>query len=209
MKLPRLDEPARYRGLYIFELGEWTAVGYTAEEIAALLESEEYRGGRVYRIVRVTPSGEFELRGVAPERFQLESGMFFTRQDRDAARADFEELRRLGAPGAPCRAYIQLAEWHAGGHRPREAPLGTSAEDGPRYVTALIYPAEHEDEIARWLADAGYAGGDLAEGGISLVTDYYERPKTILDRQQLWSRPAIPSRSRDEVLRSARVAVQR
>ena len=41
MKLPELSSPARYQGLYVFDFGEWTAVGYTAEEIAALLETSE------------------------------------------------------------------------------------------------------------------------------------------------------------------------
>ncbi len=196
MKLPRLDQPQRYQGLYVFDFGEWTAVGYTAEEIAMLLESEEYRGGKIYKIARATPRGEFELRGVAPQRFQLESGLFFSRNELDGARADYDELRRLGEAGAPCRAYIQLVD---------RGP----ALEAARYVIALVYPAEYEEEIARWLSEAGYAGGDIAEGGVSHVTNYHEQPKTILERQQLWSHPAIPSRSREDVYANVRVAVQR
>ncbi len=198
MKLPRLDQPQRYGGLYIFDFGEWTAVGYTAEEIATLLESEQYRGGKIYKIVRASPNGDFELRGVSPQRFQLESGLFFSRDSLEAARTDYDELFRLGEDGAPCRAYIQLVD--------RGAEAG--AQPG-RYATALVYPAEYEEEIARWLSEAGYAGGDTAEGGVSHVTNYYEQPKTNLERQQLWSRPAIPSRSREDVFANVRVAVQR
>ncbi len=197
MKLPSVADPQRYPGLYVYDFGSWTVVGYTAEEIAVLLESESYRDGKVYQIVRASPDGNMELRGVSNTRFQLESGMFFNRDDLEAARADFTELQRLGQSlGAPCRAFVHLAD--RGGHM-----------DRARYVTALIYPAEYEDEMARWLNEAGYAGGDTVEGGSSHVSDYQATEKTILEREQLWSRPAIPSRCADEVLSSVRQAVQR
>jgi hypothetical protein len=197
MKLPHVDEPAHYRGLYLVDFGEWTAVGYTAEEVALLAESEQYRGAKVYKIVRATPDGRFELRGVAPERFQVESGMLFVRDRFDAARDDFDQLRDVAEKDPPpCRAFLHLAD---------RGP----AEASPRYVTALIYPAEYEDEVARWLGEANYAGGDVAEGGVSHVTNYYDAPKTIIERQQLWSRTAIPSRSREELYASVRRAVQR
>jgi hypothetical protein len=197
MKLPAVGEPQRYRGLYIYDFGEWVALGYTAEEIAVLLESEAHRDGKVYKILRATPDGYMELRGVPAEQFQLESGMFFNRNDLEAARGDFAGLRQLGqTEGAPCRAFIHLAD--RGRH-----------EGVARYVTALIYPAEYDDEIARWLLDAEYAGGDPVEGGVSHVSNYYATGMTIMEREQLWSRPAIPSRSADEVLSSVRRAVQR
>jgi hypothetical protein len=197
MKVPTLEQPARYRSLYVFDFGEWTAVGYTAEEIAVLLESEAYRAGKVYKIVRATPDGQMELRGVSAARFQLESGMLFNRDNLEAAQADFAKLTRLADNlGVPCRAFVHLAD------------RGPQVE-AARYVTALIYPAEYEDEMAHWLDEVRFAGGDLAEGGPSHVSDYYATEKTILQRQQLWSQPAIPSRSADEVLSSVGRAVQR
>ncbi len=197
MNVPTVVQPERYRGLYAYDFGEWTSLGYTAEEIAVLLESEATRNGKVYKIVRATPEGGMELRGVSAERFQQESGMFFSRGDLNAARADFSELRRLGqADGAPCRTYLHLADR---GER----------EGLARYVTALIYPAEYEDEVPRWLLEAGFEGRDLVEGGISHVSNYYAEDKTILERQQLWSQSAILSRSAEEVLSSVRRAVQR
>jgi hypothetical protein len=197
MRLPTLEHPERYCGLYVFDFGEWTAVGYTADEIATLLESEQYRSGRIYKIARAMPDGYMELRGVAPERFQLESGLFFTRETLDAARRDFAELCHLAEQTPPpCRAFVHLAD------RGQVGGL-------PAYVTALIYPAEYEEEVAAWLLTVGYSGGDLAEGGISHVTDYYAQEKRILERQQLWSRAAIPSRCREELLRTVRRVVQR
>jgi hypothetical protein len=197
MKLPKLDNPQRYRGLYVFDFGEWTAVGYTAEEIAVLLESDAYCAGHVYKIIRVTPDGQMELRGVSAERFQLESGMFFNRDELSAARTDFAELCGYAeALGAPCRAFVHLAD-------------RGEIEGVPRYVTALIYPAEYEDEMGRWLLDWPHAGGDTVEGGISHVTDYYSEDKAILESHQIWTGHAVPARGAEEVLRSVRLAVQR
>jgi hypothetical protein len=199
MKLPQISQPERYGGLYVFDFGEWAAIGYTAEEIAMLLESERYRDGKVYKIHRAYPDGSLELRGLSRERFQLESGLFFYRSARPAARADYEALAFLARRQAPpCRAKLQLADLGSGGTGQRQ-----------RFAVALIFPAEYEDEIGAWLNEADYQGGDLAEGGISLVTRYYELEKTILERQQLWGQPAIPARSREEVYASVRRAVQR
>jgi len=197
MILPHVNNPERFRGLYVYDFGEWTAVGYTADEIAILLEHERYRDGKIYKIHRTSPNGQMELRGVSPQRFKLESGMFFYRRELEPARADFEALRAAAErTPPPCRAFLHLAD--------------RSADASPqRYVTVLVFPAEYESEIGDWLTAVAFYGGDLAEGGSSHVTNHYGEQKTILDRQQLWSRPAIPSRSRDEVLATVRQAVQR
>ena len=197
MKLPALNEPQRYRGLYVFDFGEWTALGYTAEEIALLLESEQYRGGKVYQIVRAQPDGGLELRGVAPERFRLESGLFFNRETLDAAREDFRTLRELAQrTPPPGRAFVHLID--RGAH-----------EGVPRYAVGLIYPAEYEDAVAQWLLASDYAGGDTVEGGPSHVTNYYAEKPAVLEREQLWPASATSSRSREAVYASVRQAVQR
>ncbi len=197
MKLPGVENAPKYQGLYVYDFGDWTAVGYTAGEIAILAESERYRGGKVYRIHRATPDGRMELQGVSANRLSVESGMFFYRKDLAAARADFESLKEAGETDPPpCRAFIHLTE--------RSAARGAT-----RYVTALIYAAEQENEMARWLTALAYDGGDVAEGGSSHVSNYQQEIKTILDRQQLWSPQTIPSRSADQVLASVRQAVQR
>ncbi|MBM4025140.1 MAG: hypothetical protein FJ280_06975, partial [Planctomycetes bacterium] len=64
MKLPRLEKPDRYQGLYVFDFGDHTGVGFTAEEAAELLESERYKEGKVYKIQRAFPDGRMELRAV-------------------------------------------------------------------------------------------------------------------------------------------------
>jgi len=192
-----LRQPQRYQGLYVFDFGAWSAVGYTAREVALLLEQERYRDGKVYRIERVAPDGSMELRGVSADRFQLETGMFFYDDDLDAARRDFAALRSAGAHAPPpCRVALQLAD------------RGPVAARG-RYVIAMILPAEHEQDIGRWLTEIGYAGGAWAEGGISHATNYQDEAKAVLDRAQLWGAESLASRSAEEVLASVREPVQR
>lgn len=197
MNLPVVSDPQRLCGLYVFDFGEWTAVGYTAEEIAVLLDHATYREGRVYKIHSTSPAGYMELQGVSAERFKLESGMFFYRSELELARADYEALGAAAErTPPPCRASLHLAD--------------RLTDAGPqRYLTALVFPAEYEAEVGNWLAAVAFDGGDLAEGGSSHVTNYYGEEKTVLERQQLWSQPAIPSRTPDQVLASVRRAVQR
>jgi hypothetical protein len=197
MRLPALENSPGYCGLYVYDFGEWTAVGYTAEEIAVLLESQAYAGGKVYRIQRIQRDGSMELRGVSAERFRLESGMFFWRSSRESAEGDFNELF-LAAQRTPppCRAALQLAE-----------RLG--AHEMYQFVAALIFPAEYEDDVANWLGQLGYRGGDLAEGGPSHVSNYYALQRRVLAEHQLWSAAPVRPRSAEEVLATVRKPVQR
>lgn len=197
LKLPEVADAARLRGLYIYDFGAWSAIGYTAAEIAILLEDSTYRGGKVYRIRRAYPNGQMEIKGVSTEQFELESGLFFYRRQRDAAMSDFQALCDAAESEAPpCRAYAQIAE----------------CEDKPvdqRYAVALIYPSEFEDDIAAWLNRAGFEGGDTVEGGVSRVTNYHSDAKTVLARRQFWSESSHQSRSSEEVIASVRRAIQR
>lgn len=196
MILPKFDQPDRYAGLYIFDFGDWTAAGYTAEEIAVLLESEQYSDGQVYKIHRVSPDGSMELRGISRNRFRMESGIFFYRNELNLAHNDYAALQRSAEKTPPpARTLLQLAD--------------RGGDANPRFVTALIYPAEYEDEISRWLIDLDFEGGDFVEGGISCVTNYHQEDKTILERTQLWSRRTLNSRSADEIFATVRRAVQR
>lgn len=197
MNLPPLGNPQGYRGLYVFDFGAWSAVGYTAEEIALLLESEQYRSGKVYRIHQAYPDGRMELQGVSHSRFQFESGLFFVRRDLADAQRDFADLIAAGEAGAPCRAAVYLAT------RPAD-----TIDESAAHVTAMIYPAEYDADVAAWLTAVGYAGGDLVEGGISHVTDFQTADKDILRRAQLWPCERL-SRSREEVYASVRRAIQR
>lgn len=197
MNVPTVENATEYVGLYIYDFGEWSALGYTAEEIAILLEDPATRHGTIYRISRATPDGGFEIRGVSAERFELEAGIFFFRAARDAADHDFSELRKLGeATPPPCRAVVRCIE------RPDASPEA-------RYCTCLVYPAEYDEDISRWLLHTRYNGGDFVEGGIAALTDLQQQPQTALHKAQLWPQKSRVPRDAAEVLGSTRRAVQR
>lgn len=165
------------RSLFVFDAGDWTIAGCTSDEIEQLLEVPGTRERAViYRIHRAYPDGRMELQGVSRERFELESGLFFHRADESEARADFATLIRLSeAAPPPCRCFVQLAR-------------AAAAADNTGWLTALVYPAECEEEVSSWLSALDYAGGAFVEGGISAATGFYRDQSAILDRRQLWPR---------------------
>jgi hypothetical protein len=197
MKLPYLAEPAKYCGLYVFDFGQWCAVGYTAEEIAVLLASEQYAGGQAYKIRRAQADGRMELQGVSGALLRAESGMFFFRAQLAEARVDFDALVAAAEAHKPPRAAtIHLVERR-------------SAESKARFATALIFAAEGVDDIAAWLNEIGYAGGDVVEGGASHLANYRAEDKRVIEGRQLSSAAGHTSRSAADVLASVRQAVQR
>jgi hypothetical protein len=193
MKLPELQKPEKYVGLYIFDFGDHVGVGFTAEEVAELLESEKYKDGKVYKIHRAYPDGRLELKGVLAETFQLEVGMFFYSGDLETARRDFKGLVHLAVCSAPpCRAKVHLAKY-----------------GDEKYAVALIYPAEYDDRVSSWLLEGNYKTSGAAEGGIEAVQRYYDHNAEILDRHQLFGQSDSMNRTGQELLASLKRAVQR
>jgi len=194
MKLPQLSSPEWYTGLYVFDFGDQVAVGYTADEIAVLLESERFAGGKVYRIHRALPDGTLELQGVSPRTFQLEDGLLFYRLEAASAAVDFEALSRLAdQTPPPCRMKVHLARLE-GAHYP--------------HLTAILFPAEFTHDVAAWLERIGFEGGDFVEGGPSQVTDYNQSGAVVIRRRQLWPADNL-SRPAEEVLATTDRPIQR
>jgi hypothetical protein len=193
MRLPELRKPEKYVGLYVFDFGDHAGVGFTAEEVAELLESEKYKDGKVYKIHRAYPDGRLELKGVLAETFQLEAGMFFYSNDLETSRKDFKALVNLAVKAAPpCRAKVHLGRYNDN-----------------EFVVALVYPAEYDAEVSSWLLDGRYKTAGVAEGGVSAVQRYYDRQAEILDRHQLFGKSESISRTGTELLASVKLAVQR
>jgi len=193
MKLPELEKPGKYVGLYVFDFGDHTGVGFTAEEVAELLESEKYKHCKVYKIHKAYPDGTLELKGMLAQTFQLEAGMFFYSSDLGTAKHDFKQLVNLAVESAPpCRAKVHLAK-----------------HNDNKFVTALIYPAEYDDEVSDWLLDGEYKTSGAAQGGISAVQRYYDYKPQLLDRHQLFAKPKYQSRTGEQLLASVKLAVQR
>ncbi len=193
MKLPKLQNSEKYVGLYIFDFGDHAGVGFTAEEVAELLESEKYKDGKVYKIHRAYPDGKLELKGVPSQTFHLEAGMFFYSSALETARGDFKKLVNLAVGTTPpCRAKVHLAKY-----------------SNDKFAVVFIYPAEYDDEVSLWLLDGQYKTSGAAEGGIEAVQRYYDYKPKILDRHQLFGKSEPISRTGQELLTGLKLAVQR
>ena len=170
MKLPQMKNADKYKGLYAVDFGDHSGVGFTAEEVAELLESERFRDIKVYKIYKAYPDGTVELKGTPAEIFQLEMGMFFYSADENQAQQDYKRLVNVAVRTAPPgRAKVHLAKY---------------ADD--KFVTALIYPAEYNEEFSDWLSKADYKTAGSAEGGIKAVKRYYDADARILQQHQLF-----------------------
>jgi len=193
MKLPELEKPEKYVGLYVFDFGDHAGVGFTAQEVAELLESEKYKDGKVYKIHKAYPDGKLELKGVRAETFQLEAGMFFYSNNLETTRRDFKMLVNLAVKSPPpCRAKVNLAKYN-----------------DDKFVIALIYPAEYDDEVSSWLINGNYKTSGAAEAGIKAVRRYYDYKLEILKRHQLFAESKLISRSGEELLANVKLVVQR
>jgi len=193
MKLPKLQKPEKYVGLYIFDFGDHAGVGFTAEEVAELLESEKYKDGKVYKIHKAYPDGKLELKGVRADTFQLEAGIFFYSSELETTSRDFKQLVNLAVTSSPpCRAKVHLAKYR-----------------NDKFVVALIYPAEYDDEVSSWLLDGQYKTSSAAEAGIEAVQRYYDYDPEILQRHQLFGKSELISRTGEELLAGLKMAVQR
>jgi hypothetical protein len=193
MQLPNINNAPRYVGLYVIDFGDHSGVGFTAEEVAELLDSEKFKDVKVYKIHNAYPDGRMELRGVRPQLFQVEIGMFFYSQDAETAQRDYKELLKLAVEQAPpSRAKLHLAKY---------------ADD--KYVVALIFPAEYNDEYSAWLLDCEYKTSEEVTGGISAVQQYYKDSPEILKRHLIFGSSQNESRTGEELLSYTKVAVQR
>lgn len=192
MKLPEIQNADRYTGLYIVDFGDHCGVGFRAEEVAELLESEKFQNIHVYKIHNAHPDGRLELKGINNDIFNLEAGMFFYSTDEDTASSDYYKLVDCtNTTALPCRAKLNLA---------RITP--------DSYVTALIYPAEYDDEISRWLLDQRYTAAGHAEGGIRAVERYYQYGPEVLKSTQVFNRETVVF-SGENLMAAARQAVVR
>lgn len=177
MQFPKLNDPQRYIGLYAVDLGDHSAVGLTATEVAELLESENSGIQSIYRIHKVDPDGRIEWLGVPKETFLLEAGMFFYSRDLQAAGEDF------------CR----LCDWANQTPPPARAKIHLARRGDNEFVVALIYPAEYDDAFSRWLLDGNYRTAGFAEGGTAAVQRYYHLDWNVLERRQFWPQESIAS----------------
>ena len=193
MKLAQLENSDKYVGLYVIDFGDHSAVGFTPGEVAELLESEHFKDIKVYKIYKAYPDGRVELKGTPAEIFQLEMGMFFYSADRAAAEMDYKGLVDIAVQTAP----------------PGRAKVHLTKYGDDKFVTALIYPAEYNEQFSDWLSGADYKTVGPAEGGVEAVKRYYDAPAEIIQSRQLFSESSFEDRSGSELLAATKLAVQR
>lgn len=192
MKLPQVQEATQYAGLYVVDFGDHSGIGFTATEVAELLDSERFTDVKVYKIHRASPDGTMELKGVRSETFGLEAGMFFYADNEAAGRAEFARLLAWADKQLPpARCKVHLAKTDEG------------------HVTALIYPAEYDDEFARWLLDGQFRTGGAVEGGTGAVERYYPANSQVLERKQLWPQTSLENLHGQALFEAAKRAVVR
>lgn len=192
MKLPEVKNADKYTGLYVVDFGDHCGVGFTAAEIAELLESDQFADVQVYKIHRANPDGSMELKGVPQQTFGLEAGMFFYAADETTAQDDYQRLLAWAdeqLPPSRCKVHL--------------------ANMGEAFVTALIYPAEFDDAISRWLLDGNYRTAGLVEGGTGAVQRYYDHTENILERKNLWPASAMEHLQGQALLEATKRAIVR
>ncbi len=193
MEFPKLDDPWRYEGLYAFDFGEWMSVGYTADEVSALLGSKEHGGGTAYRIYRVDGEGRVELKGVTDGELEGEELILFLGYDGNIAEADFGVLQAAaGETPLRCAVVVELLDMSERG-----------------WGLCLRYSRCEDFKVSRWLLDQGFAGGsEVVSAGEALRLRL--SPEVRLVRcEQLALVMQVASRSTDEVLATVKRTVQR
>jgi len=195
MKLPQLEHPDRYAGLFVVDFGDTCSVGYTAEEVAWLLESEAHASAKVYRIQGAGPEGTLELKGVPASRFRTEAGLFFHARTPAAARSDFESIRALAeAEGFPCRAQLLLGSLETSARLP--------------WVVGVAYPAECDEDVSAWMLAHDVRAGEYADGGVGRLQAMREALH-VIETASLRPPAGRRARRREEVLAAVGRPVQR
>ena len=174
------------------DFGDHCGVGFVAEEVAELLESEQFADVYVFCALCFPLRGTMELKGVNKETFQLEAGMFFYAADEATAQADYQRLLAWADEQlSPARCKVHLAN------------------NGDTYLTALIYPAEFDDAFSRWLLDGNYRTAGQVEGGTGAAGRYYEMDWIVLERKQLWPVSSVEHLQGTALLEAASRAIVR
>lgn len=151
MRLPVVEHPERYIGLYAFDFGTHASIGYTAGEIELLRQAASHREGTAYEIYRVDDCGRYELRGVCDERLAAREALCFLHTDLSAARSDYDRLiARAAQHPVPCAAEVILAQ--------------IAAFDPPG-VTAVTYPTAAAARMSAWLNDVSISPDAEVVGG--------------------------------------------
>ncbi len=186
MKLPRVHQPDRYLGLYVFDFGTHANVGYTAGEIAILLAHEEYADGKAYEISRVDEDGSLYLRGTTNFASRADEAIAFLRGDAEQAQLDYQAIvKHADGEPLPCRAALIVT-------RVYEYQLS--------HVTAISYGADDATLVAQWLVRVGFDGGDEVVCGAEVRNQVMSEQHIRIASRTLPVIPGYEKRSLPELI---------
>ncbi len=188
MKLPKIKNPAKYTGLYIVDFGSSCTVGFTADEVGRLLESEKFKNIKVYKIYNAKADGQMEIKGVTNDLFNLEMAMIFYSNNETTTANDYQQLINAAAGNEPpATAKVQMAKY---------------SDD--KYATVIIYPAEYNDEFSSWLTNINYKTTGPAQGGIDAANQYYTDRPQIIRTQQLQPNTNFQNMENEQLLQATK-----
>lgn len=193
MNLPNVKNSSQFVSLFAIDFGGYSSVGFTAEEVAELLESEKYKDIKVYKIHKAYPDGTMELKGMSNEIFELEMAMLFYAYDEKTARKDYQNLLDSAAEIAP----------------PCKTVLNLDKVNDKEFVTALIYPAEYNDEMSDWFKKIDYKTKGEVQGGIEAADTYFHIIGDVLESNRPCPENVVKSRTGEQLLNMVDEPIQR
>jgi len=195
MRLPPLSDPHRYAGLFVYDFGDHVSIGYTANEIRMLRETQRFRDGTAYEVYRVDECGAMELRGAGDERLAAIEAVCFQRHEGAAARRDYDGIRRA-ADRDPVAARVELQ-------------LARVYDFDPPDVTAVLYPVAASVVVSTWLQTHAAGLGDEIMAGEDAYIRFTQSSGMRVDSCQLAARLDYTDRPAEEVFANVDLACQR
>jgi hypothetical protein len=194
MHLPAIPQPSRYAGLFVIDFGEWTSVGYTADEVHALLGTPEHASARAFRINRIDEEGCIELAGWDARQLPREELIVLACDSPDDAVAVFDAIRRTLDAGPPGVALtLDRSDW----------------PDGDRPDVVVLRFAQHAStQVCAWLSAIALPAGTLPSGGADLLPGYLATAR-VLTTAHMAGPDDLRPRPLDVLLRSVRQPLQR
>ena len=117
--------------------------------------------------------------------------MFFHEPTQSLAAKNYKKLIDLAITSKfPCTAKVNLAKY-----------------SNDKFATAIIFPAEYNDQLSDWLLANDYQTTGSTTGSATEVTKYYEDKPEILETHQLFTSQS--PRDINELLESLNNPVQR
>jgi hypothetical protein len=191
----RQESPIHLVGLYAYDFGPRTSIGYTADEVVLLSQHPEHIGGTILRVQSVDTEGRCALRGVTSIDLSAESAMLFGHGESGAARETYDALVIAAKDDPPsCPVTIELGELTG---------------DDATFGVMLIYRAHSEHMVSCWLTGRSVTCGDRVVGGAGVLGARRSSDWSVESTGHLTCRLGFTTRDAGDVLASVGKPFQR